>query len=125
HRRDQGVPVRPARVRRARRLKATAALRGNYTPPMDETRVRKVSRRLRDLCEPIAGCVYFVPEALDGYKKLGLATYMEGYFPSRGACLGKPSGEVVTAAFGVFNPAIVIPAVDAGWSKTDPETILR
>jgi hypothetical protein len=85
---------------------------------------KRVTRRLRDLCEPIAGSVYFVPEALDGYKALGLEGYAEGYFPSRGACLGKPSGQVVAAAFGVFNPEIVTPAVEAGWRKTDPETIL-
>jgi len=92
---------------------------------MAADKVRTISRRLRDLCEPIAGSVYFVPEALDGYKALGLASYADGYFISRGAALGRPSGEVVTAAFGVFNPAIVIPAVETGWSKTDPETILR
>lgn len=87
--------------------------------------MRKTSRRLRDLCEPIAGSVYFVPEAQEEYGKLGFQNYAESYFCSRGACLGNPSGEVVTAAFGVFNPAIVIPAVDAGWSKTDREHTLE
>lgn len=87
--------------------------------------VRTISRRLRDLCEPIAGCVYFVPEAQQGYKALGLESYADSYFISRGAALGTPSGEAVTAAFGVFNPDIVIPAVNNGWSKTDSETILR
>jgi hypothetical protein len=87
--------------------------------------IRKISRRLRDLCEPIAGCVYFVPEAQERYRALGLESYTESYFISRGACLGHPSGEVVTAAFGVFNPAIVIPAVNNGWAKTDTESILR
>jgi hypothetical protein len=81
--------------------------------------VRAISRRLRDLCEPIAGSVYFVPEAQEAYGKLGFQNYAESYFCSRGACLGNPSGEVVTAAFGVFNPAIVVPAVEAGWSRTD------
>lgn len=86
--------------------------------------VRPTSRRLRDLAEPIAGSVYFAPEAFAAYQELGLSDYAQGYFCSRGACLGRPSGEVVTAAFGVFNPAIVHPAVEGGWSKTDPETIL-
>ncbi|HYZ90927.1 MAG TPA: hypothetical protein VFA34_00870 [Actinomycetota bacterium] len=85
---------------------------------------RRVSRRLRDLCEPIAGSVYFVPEAQEAYGKLGFENYAQSYFCSRGACLGRPSGEVVTAAFGVFNPAIVVPAVESGWSKTDPESTL-
>jgi hypothetical protein len=87
--------------------------------------VRKISRRLRDLCEPIAGSVYFVPEAQERYKALGLTSYTDSYFISRGAALGHASGEVITAAFGVFNPEIVLPAVATGWSKTDPATILR
>jgi hypothetical protein len=32
---------------------------------------------------------------------------------------------VVAAAFGVFSPAIVVPAVDAGWAATTPEAILQ
>ena len=91
---------------------------------MSDQKVRQVSRRLRDLCEPIAGSVYFVPEAQDEYKALGLSHYAESYFPSRGACLGNPSGELIVSAFGVFNPDIVLPAVEAGWSKTDPATLL-
>ena len=87
--------------------------------------MRSVSRRLRDLCEPIAGSVYFVPEAQAAYGEIGFENYAESYFCSRGACIGTPSGEVVTAAFGVFNPAIVIPAVEAGWSRTDREATLE
>ncbi len=84
----------------------------------------RTARHLRDLAEPIAACVYFVPEALDAYKELGLDDYASAYFGSRGASLGRPSGEVVTAAFGVFNPAIVIPSVDKAWATTDPESLL-
>jgi hypothetical protein len=90
-----------------------------------QDRVRQVSRRLRDLCEPIAGSVYFVPEAQESYRALGLEGFAESYFISRGACLGRASGEVICAAFGVFNPDLVLPAVDAGWAKTDPATILE
>ena len=86
--------------------------------------MKAVSRRLRDLCEPIAGSVYFVPEAQDNYRALGLENFAESYFISRGACLGNPSGEVICAAFGVFNPDVVLPAVATGWAKTDPATIL-
>ena len=84
----------------------------------------RTARRLRDLAEPIAACVYFVPEALEGYRNLGLDDYASGYFGSRGASLGRPSGEVVTAAFGVFNPAIVVPAVTKAWSTTDSASLL-
>lgn len=87
--------------------------------------MRAVSRRLRDLCEPIAGSVYFVKEAQDAYGALGFENYAESYFCSRGACLGQPSGELVAAAFGVFNPAIVVPSVESGWRKTDRAGVLE
>ena len=70
-------------------------------------RVKEVSRRLRDLCEPIAGAVYFLPEAQDEYTSLGFEGFGQSYFTSRGACLGRPSGQLVCAAFSVFNPDIV------------------
>jgi hypothetical protein len=85
--------------------------------------VTGVSRRLRDLAEPIAANVYFAPEAQEAYAALGL-DYPTGYFCSRGACMGQVPGEVVAAAFGVFNPEVVIPLVEAGWKKTDAATIL-
>ena len=45
------------------------------------------------------------------------------YFCSRGSVLGQVPGEVVAAAFGVFNPAIVVPLVAMGWAHTDAATI--
>lgn len=86
--------------------------------------VKTISRRLRDLCEPIAGSVYFAREAADAYRRLGTTDYAQGYFPSRGACLGHPTGEVICATFGVFNPDIVLPAVEAAWQVTDPASML-
>ena len=83
------------------------------------------TRAIRNLCEPIGANVYFSPEAHANYAKLGLAGYGPGYFCSRGASLGKPSGLVVTSAFGVFSPAIVVPSVDEGWSKTEPAPLLQ
>jgi hypothetical protein len=85
--------------------------------------VRKVSRRLRDLVEPIAANVYFAPEAQAEYKALDLS-YIPSYFTSRGACMGQVPGELVAMAFGVFEPTMVKAAVDEGWSKTDAPTIL-
>jgi len=82
------------------------------------------ARRLRDLVEPIAAAVYFAPEAQREYAALGL-DFLEGYFCSRSACLGAAPGSVVTAVFAAFNPAIVEPAVRAGWSKTTPERVLE
>jgi hypothetical protein len=37
--------------------------------------------------------------------------------------MGQVPGQVVTATFAVFNPAVVIPAVEQGWSLTDAATI--
>ena len=68
--------------------------------------------------------MYFLLEAHAEYKELGLPDFGPAYFTSRGACMGQVPGEVVTAAFGVFNPAIVIPAVDEGWANTDRDSIL-
>lgn len=82
-----------------------------------------ISRRLRDLVEPIAANVYFAPEAQSEYKELGLS-YLPGYFCSRSACMGEMPGEVVVSTFAVFNPDIVLPAVAEGWSKTDRPSIL-
>lgn len=45
------------------------------------------------------------------------------YFTSRGSLMGQVPGEVVAAAFAVFNPLVVVPAVTAGWTITDAPTI--
>lgn len=91
---------------------------------MHDDDVRRVARRLRDLIEPLAANVYFAPEARDAYAALGFENSRAAYFASRGACMGQVPGEVVAAAFGVFNPDVVIPAVDHAWSITDAPTIL-
>jgi hypothetical protein len=83
------------------------------------------TRHLRNVCEPIGANVYFAPEAHANYAKFGLAGYGPGYFCSRSACMGRPPGLVVVAAFGVFSPAIVVPAVEEGWSKTEPAPLLQ
>jgi hypothetical protein len=87
------------------------------------TDLHATARRLRDHLEPIAAGVYFAPEAIEGYKELGL-DYFEGYFCSRSACLGKAPWSVVCAAFAAFKPAGVKEAVTGGWSKTGPEPML-
>ena len=89
---------------------------------ISDDEVRRISRRLRDVIEPLAANVYFAPEAQENYKALGLS-YIPSYFRSRSACMGDVSGEVVVAAFGVFNPAIVLPAMDEA-RKASVEDIL-
>ena len=90
---------------------------------ISDEQVRSVSRRMRDLIEPLAANVYFAPEAQEEYKQLGL-TYMPGYFRSRSACMGDVSGEVVVATFGVFNPAIVVPAIAEARPKATVTDVL-
>ncbi len=102
---------------------------------MDDSQLSRAARRLRDLVEPLAASVYFAPECHENFHQLGFdpssrlfngvaAPDGPAYFTSRGACLGKVPGEVVVAAFGVFNPAVVVPSVTLGWERTDPKTIL-
>ena len=91
------------------------------------------ARRLRNAVEPVAAGVYFAPEALAAYAAPGFAgsratdagrvarPELTSYFTSRGACLGQVPGEVVSAAYGVFNPKVVVPAVAAGWQITGRE----
>ena len=83
------------------------------------------TRTLRNVCEPIGANVYFAPEAHQRYVALGLQAMGSGYFCSRSASMGKPMGLVVTAAFGVFSPTIVVPAIEAGWAATEPEPLLQ
>ena len=86
--------------------------------------LHETARRLRNLVEPLAAGVYFAPEAQQRYEALGL-NYFEGYFCSRGACLGDAPWSVICAAFGAFKPAVVERAVTGGWSKTDAGTLLE
>ena len=85
------------------------------------------SRALGAAIEPLAGQVYFSPECHEAYAALGFSpspTEVGGvampdgpaYFCSRGSVLGQVPGEVIAATFGVFNPAVVVPLVDLGWS---------
>jgi len=93
------------------------------------------ARRLRNAVEPLAAGIYFAPEAHDAYAALGFSPSSGAndgvqmpdgvaYFSSRGACLGQVDGHVIAAAFGVFNPAIVVPLVAQAWKITDAPTIL-
>jgi hypothetical protein len=79
--------------------------------------------------------VYFSPEAHAAYAELGFnpspGSTRQGvalpdgpaYFASRGSLVGQVPGEVVAAAFAVFNPAAVVPAVQWAWTKVDAATI--
>jgi hypothetical protein len=92
------------------------------------------ARRLAGALEPFAGQVYFSPECHDAYAalgfspsrgKAGIVALPDGpaYFCSRGSVMGQVPGQLIAAAFAVFNPAAVVPSVNYGWTLTDAATI--
>jgi hypothetical protein len=96
--------------------------------------VSERARRLANAIEPVVGQVYFSPECHAEYQALGFdasPAAIDGvampdgpaYFTSRGSVMGQVPGEVVASAFAVFNPAVVVPCVQLGWSRTDAATI--
>lgn len=90
---------------------------------MDPDSQHRLARTVRNVTEPIAASVYFAPEAHQGYEALGL-NYFEGYFCSRGACLGRAPWSVIAAAFAAFKPSAVETAVTGGWAKATPAQLL-
>jgi hypothetical protein len=101
---------------------------------MELTPLSQHARRLGSVLEPVIGQVYFSPECHANYVALGFdpspgdangVALPDGpsYFASRGSVMGQVPGEVIAAAFGVFSPAVVVPAVTIAWSKTDAATI--
>ena len=118
------------------RTGAATAVDSPTVPAMDRTPARTSAdaRRLGAALEPIIGQVYFSPECHAAYQDLGFdpshgdmggVALPDGvaYFTSRGSLLGQAPGEVVAAAFGVFDPEVVIPCVARGWELTDAVTI--
>ena len=104
----------------------------SYGDPMSD--VSSIARALGGALEPVVGQVYFSPECHANYVALGFQPSpgdmngvampeMVSYFTSRGSLMGQVPGELVAAAFAVFNPVIVIPAVAAGWQITDAATV--
>lgn len=106
---------------------------------LDEKSIR--IRALSAVLEPVVASVYFSPESHDAFHALGygptgglvtdewgsvhwgpcLMPDYTAYISSRGATLGYPTGEVVAAAFGVFQPAMVISMWNAGREIASPE----
>jgi hypothetical protein len=94
------------------------------------------ARRLGSVLEPVVGQVYFSPECHVNYVGLGFdpspgvaggVALPDGpaYFTSRGSVMGQVAGDVIAAAFAVFNPAVVVPLVELGWQRTDAPTICQ
>jgi hypothetical protein len=101
---------------------------------MDTDSLSLSARRLGSVLEPVVGQVYFSPECHANYEALGFdgssrtangVALPDGpaYFTSRGSVMGQVPGELVAAAFAVFNPEVVIPHVTLGWTRTDATSI--
>ncbi len=106
----------------------------SYGEPMHSDELSTKARALGGALEPFVGQVYFSRECHERYVALGFAASpgemngvampeMVSYFTSRGSLMGQVPGELVAAAFAVFNPAVVVPAVSAGWAITDAKTV--
>ena len=103
-------------------------------PAIDAPQHSPLARRFAAAIEPVIGQVYFAPECHTNYESLGFGPSSgfagktalpngPAYFTSRGSVMGQVPGEVVAAAFGVFNPIAVVPSVAYGWTLTDAATI--
>lgn len=68
--------------------------------------------------------IYFVPEAAEAYRRLGLKGGWMGYFASRAAALGPASPELVCAVFFNFHPAMVARALPDAWTLASPEDVV-
>jgi len=101
---------------------------------MNADELSRKARALGGALEPFVGQVYFSRECHERYVALGFAASpgemngvampeMVSYFTSRGSLMGQVPGELVAAAFAVFNPVVVVPAVTSGWAITDAKSV--
>jgi len=82
------------------------------------------ARRLWPAFETYHAHIYFVPEAAEAYRDLGLKGGWMGYFASRAAALGAASPGLVTAVFFNFHPAMVARALPDAWALASPDDVL-
>lgn len=84
-------------------------------PPRIDRWTQAPGRQLRDAIEPIATVSFWSEPAYLAYAHRGL-DFLEGYVWGRACVLGEPSGAVVAAAFGGFEPGLITALYDAGRS---------
>ena len=81
------------------------------------------ARRLRDALEPIATQGWWARDVHEHPGSGGLG-FLETYVWGRAAALGEPAADVVTAAFGVFEPGLVAALLGAGREAAPRDDIL-
>jgi hypothetical protein len=94
------------------------------TPSDDDVRLRRRSRRLWHLLEPIHAVTYFAPETTAAYRAVGLKGFWMGYFASRVAPMGPVGVEVADAVLFNFAPTMVARALPDAWDRATPELVL-
>jgi hypothetical protein len=87
---------------------------------MDSVIARKTWRTL----EPYHGAIYFVPEAAEEYRSVGVDDRMSGYFASRSAAMGPVPASVVIATFFNFDPGLVRRSMDGIWDTVTPQAMI-
>ena len=87
---------------------------------MDPVIARKTWRTL----EPYHGAIYFVPEAAEEYRAVGVEDRMSGYFASRSAAMGPVPASVVIATFFNFDPGLVRRCMDGIWETVTPQAMI-
>jgi hypothetical protein len=87
---------------------------------MDPVIARKTWRTL----EPYHGAIYFVPEAVEEYRAVGVDDRMSGYFASRSAAMGPVPASVVIATFFNFDPGLVRRSMDGIWDTVTPQAMI-
>jgi hypothetical protein len=83
-----------------------------------------LARKTWRTVEPLHGMIYFVPEAVEAYARLGIEG-RNGYFASRAAPMGAVTAELVVATFFNFNPDLVRAAIPGAWDTTTPEALVN
>lgn len=82
-------------------------------------------RRLWGLFEPVHALPYFLPALTEALAKIGLDSFVSGYFAARGAPLGSVGPAVVTAVFYNYAPRMVEREVPQVWRTATPEKVLN
>ena len=122
------TPVRGDRLRS--RLDGVETAGVTHDPRPDRTPTMTPARRLASVLEPIAGQAQFSREAHQNYVRLGFDPSpasvgqtplpdRASFFTGRGSVLGQVPGTLIAAAFAVFNPEVVVPLVEKGWTLTN------
>ncbi len=83
-----------------------------------------LARAMHGIIEPFHAILYFAPEAVQGWERLGLEPRGQGYVAGRAAPLGAVGPQVAAAMFYNFNPAMFDAALPAAWELATPAKVL-